>query len=295
LALSPYYKIWTSIPIVSKLGKKMVDGNPDIEVVLEKANKKLRGEVFYAGVLGTSIIAFLVSIILITLLNLTVFDSMGMKLPVKLLLWILIPVLSFAFTYMIAGWLPSNKVTERKKDIDHNLSYATNYMAAMASADVTPSAIFRGLAQQDIYGEIKVESEKIARDIDFFGKDIMKVLQKAIARSPSEKFQDFLQGIITTASSGGSLKQYFMAKSEQFMKENRLQQEKDLQTLGVMAESFVTVVVAAPLFLIIMMSTMAMMGQQGGDTLLMATIFGLIPVAQFVFGYLIYDTGGGDQ
>jgi flagellar protein FlaJ len=123
----------------------------------------------------------------------------------------------------------------------------------------------------------------------------MKVLQKAIARSPSEKLQDFLQGIITTASSGGSLKQYFMAKSEQFMKENRLQQEKDLQTLGVMAESFVTVVVAAPLFLIIMMSTMAMMGQQGGDTLLVATIFGLIPVAQFVFGFLIYDTGGGDK
>jgi flagellar protein FlaJ len=61
-----------------------------------------------------------------------------------------------------------------------------------------------------------------------------------------------------------------------------------------MAESFVTVVVAAPLFLIIMMSTMAMMGQSGGDLLLAATIFGLIPTAQFVFAVLIGDTGGGD-
>ena len=167
-------------------------------------------------------------------------------------------------------------------------------MAAMASADVTPTAIFRGLALQDIYGEVQVEAEKIARDVDFFGKDLVKVLQKAIARSPSDKFQDFIQGIITTANSGGSLKVYFMSKSEQFMKENRLTQEKDLQTLGVMAESFVTVVVAMPLFLIIMMSTMAMMGQQGGTTLLMATIFGLIPVAQLVFAILIGDTGGGD-
>jgi flagellar protein FlaJ len=75
------------------------------------------------------------------------------------------------------------------------------------------------------------------------------------------------------------------------MKDNRLQQEKDLQTLGVMAESFVTVVVAAPLFLIIMMSTMAMMGQKGGDTLLMATIFIMIPVMQLVFAVLIGDTG----
>jgi flagellar protein FlaJ len=283
-----------SIPIASKIGKKMADGNPDIESILEKSNKKVRGETFYAGVFGSSVIAFFIGILAITFLNLTVIDTMGGKLPLKLLLWILVPALSLIFTYMIASWLPSNKIGERKKNIDRNLSYATNYMAAMASADVTPSAIFRGLAQQDIYGEIKVESEKIARDIDFFGKDLLKVLQKAIARSPSEKLQDFLQGIITTASSGGSLKQYFMAKSEQFMKENRLQQEKDLQTLGVMAESFVTVVVAAPLFLIIMMSTMAMMGQSGGDMLLMGTIFALIPTAQFVFGFLIYDTGGRD-
>ncbi|MGA1847711.1 MAG: type II secretion system F family protein [Thermoplasmatota archaeon] len=294
MALSGYYKFWMSIPIASKIGRKMADGNPEIESVLEKANKKVRGETFYAGVFGSSVIAFFIGILVITFLNLTLIDSMGGRLPLKLLLWVLVPALSLIFTYMIASWLPSNKIGERKKNIDRNLSYATNYMAAMASADVTPSAIFRGLAQQEIYGDIKVESEKIARDIDFFGKDLLKVLQKAIARSPSEKFQDFLQGIITTASSGGSLKQYFMSKSEQFMKENRLQQEKDLQTLGVMAESFVTVVVAAPLFLIIMMSTMAMMGQSGGDMLLMGTIFALIPTAQFVFGFLIYDTGGRD-
>jgi len=283
-----------SVPIASKMGRKMAEGNPDIESILERSNKKVRGETFYAGVFGTSLISFVSGLVLITFLNLTIIDTIGAKLPLKLLLWVLVPALSLIFSYMIASWLPSSKIGERKKNIDRNLSYATNYMAAMASADVTPSAIFRGLAMQDIYGEIKIESEKIARDIDFFGKDLLKVLQKAIARSPSEKFQDFLQGIITTASSGGSLKQYFMAKSEQFLKENRLQQEKDLQTLGVMAESFVTVVVAAPLFLIIMMSTMAMMGQSGGDTLLMGTIFALIPTAQFVFGFLIYDTGGRD-
>ncbi|MFO8050608.1 MAG: type II secretion system F family protein [Thermoplasmatota archaeon] len=293
MALSGYYRFCMSLPAAAAMGGKMAEGNPDIEMILERANYKIRGEVFYAGVITTSAITFISTLLIITLLNLTVLSDL-LALPVRLMLWILIPPISAAVSYMVSTWLPSNQIKNRKKDIDKNISYATNYMAAMASADVTPSAIFRGLAQQDIYGEIRTEAEKIARDIDFFGKDIVKVLQKAIARSPSQKFQDFLQGIITTAGSGGSLKQYFMAKSEQLMRENRLQQEKDLQTLGVMAESFVTVVVAAPLFLIIMMSTMAMMGQSGGDMLLMATIFGLIPVAQIVFGVLIGDTGGGD-
>jgi flagellar protein FlaJ len=277
---------------LAKAGRSMADGDPDVETILERADKNIRGEVFYTGLLAAVAISIIIVFLLITLINLTLLS--GLVLPIRLVIWIVVPPLIGAFTYAIYNMIPRNRIGERKKDIDKNLSYATNYMAAMASADVTPSSIFRGLAQQDIYGEIKMESEKIARDIDFFGKDLIKVLQKAISRSPSEKFQDFLQGIITTANSGGSLKVYFMSKSEQYMKENRLTQERDLQTLGVMAESFVTVVVAAPLFLIIMMSTMAMMGQSGGDLLLAATIFGLIPTAQIVFAVLIGDTGGGD-
>ncbi len=292
MALSTYYKTCMKIKPLADLGMKLSRDDPNIEMVLDRANKNIRGEVFYTGMLVAVIIAGGMGLILATLVNMSLLSSW--LIPVKLVVWITVPPFLAAITYSIYNYLPRSAIKVRKKDIDRNISYATNYMAAMASADVTPSSIFRGLAKQEIYGEIKVEAEKIARDIDFFGKDLIKVLQKAIARSPSVTFQDFLQGIITTANSGGSLKIYFMSKSEQFMKENRLNQERDLQTLGVMAESFVTVVVAAPLFLIIMMSTMAMMGQSGGDVLLAATIFGLIPVAQIVFAVLIGDTGGGD-
>ena len=255
MALSLYNKICMKLPLASSFGRKFAESDPDIETILEKADKNVRGEVFYTGLLVSSVLAAIGGLLLATLVNFTILDEWAT--PVKLVIWVALPIVLATISYAVYSYLPRNKITERKKNIERNLSYATNYMAAMASADVTPSSIFRGLAEQEIYGEIKVESEKIARDIDFFGKDLIKVLQKAISRSPSEKFQDFLQGIITTANSGGSLKVYFMSKSEQFMKENRLIQEKDLQTLGVMAESFVTVVVAAPLFLIIMMSTMA--------------------------------------
>ena len=294
LALTPYFKACMKIGPLTRFGKRLAENDPDIEGVMERANYNLRGEVYYTGMLVSVILAVISAIAVVTFLNLTILEDLGLALPIRLVLWVAVPPLVGGFTYAIFMGLPRNAITERRKSIENNLSYATNYMAAMSSADVTPTAIFRGLAQQEIYGEIRTEAEKIARDIDFFGRDIIKVLQKAIARSPSERLQDFLQGIITTSNSGGSLKVYFMAKSEQFMRENRLKQERDMQTLGVMAESFVTVVVAAPLFLIIMMSTMAMMGQQGGDTLLMATIFGLIPVAQIVFAVLIGDTGGKD-
>ena len=272
----------------------MAKSHPEIESIMAKANKNILGEVHYTSMLVTIVLSTVGAFLFSLLFNVAILIPMGAGIPIRVTVIFVVTVITPIVVYFLFNFLPRNKMTERKKKLDRNLSYATNYMAAMASADVTPSSIFRGLAQQEIYGEVQVEAEKIARDVDFFGKDLVKVLQKAIARSPSDKFQDFLQGIITTANSGGSLKVYFMSKSEQFMRENRIQQEKDLQTLGVMAESFVTVVVAAPLFLIIMMSTMAMMGQKGGEDLLMATIFLLIPVMQLVFGVLIGDTGGGD-
>ena len=161
-------------------------------------------------------------------------------------------------------------------------------MAAMSSANVSPTVIFRGLSRQEIYGEVRNEAGMIARDVDMFGKDLLQALHRGMIRCPSTKFQEFLQGIITTSSSGGSLKVYFMTKGDQYMKENRVEQLSTMETLGVMAESFVTVVVAAPLFLLIMMSVMAMMGGEGGTSFLYLIVFIMIPICQFAFIVLLY-------
>jgi flagellar protein FlaJ len=203
------------------------------------------------------------------------------------LLWTL-PVVIPVVAYILPLMTPQNRLKARAKDIDKNLPYAVNYMAAMSAANVSPTVIFRGLSRQEMYGEVRNEAGMIARDIDMFGKDVLKALHRAMVRCPSNKFQEFLQGIITTSTSGGSLKVYFMNKGDQFMKENRVEQLSTMETLGVMAESFVTVVVAAPLFLLIMMSVMAMMGGQGGTSFLYLIVFVMIPVCQFAFIVLLY-------
>jgi len=74
-----------------------------------------------------------------------------------------------------------------------------------------------------------------------------------------------------------------MMKADQYVKENRVAQHGTLETLGVMAESFVTVVVAMPLFLLVMMSVMAMMGGAGGTTFLWIIVGLMIPLSQFMF------------
>ena len=63
-----------------------------------------------------------------------------------------------------------------------------------------------------------------------------------------------------------------------------------LETLGVLAESYVTVVVAAPLFMIVMISVMSMVSTKsmGSSTLIMYMIaFVMLPLAHLGFAVVI--------
>jgi flagellar protein FlaJ len=133
---------------------------------------------------------------------------------------------------------------------------------------------------------------RITRDTELLGSDILTAIKVAARRSPSAKFQDFLQGVITTSTSGGQLKPYFLLKAEEFQKENKLAMKSQMETLGMLAESFVTVVVAFPLFLVLIMAIMAIVG--GGDPdfmvmMLYLVVMMMIPVSQFGFIFVIWN------
>jgi len=67
---------------------------------------------------------------------------------------------------------------------------------------------------------------------------------------------------------------------------------KKMETLGMLAESFVTVVVAFPLFLVVIMAIMALIskGSSGTILLLLYVVVGLmIPLSQFGFIFVIWN------
>jgi flagellar protein FlaJ len=164
----------------------------------------------------------------------------------------------------------------------------------MASANVNVDVIFKEMSKQPIYGEIQKEAEWITRDTELLGQDILSALKSASLRTPSEKFQDFLQGVVTTSSSGGELKPFFLIKAKQYEDEKRLELRSQIETLGMLAESFVTVGVAFPLFLVVMMSIMALVGSNPDFILnmLYAVTFGMIPMTEFGFIIGVSAVGG---
>ncbi len=258
-----------------------------IKRAIEKAFMEVRPEAYIAFAWMNGILGAIAGIVLI-ILYLFVLPSF-VSLPLKLLAIIIpSPILFGALAYFITMMIPESRANRRKKDIDTKLPYALNFIAAMSTAGITPAEIFKNLAEQPVYGEVHKEAAWIYRDIAIFNIDIITALRNAAYRTPSVKFQEFLQGAITTITSGGDLKKYFLAKAEEYMRENRRQQKEFLETLGVLAESYVTVVVAAPLFLIIMFSVMSLFGGSKSTGLIMYLLaFVMLPLANLGFAIVI--------
>jgi flagellar protein FlaJ len=255
-----------------------------LEESLRRAQMPVRSEAYLAKVwLYTAITA---ALSLVFGLFIIAFMVAQFKLPgVTWIFIIFIPPMAGYIGYIALLSTPASNAKKRGKDINLRLPYATNYIAAMASAGVIPAEIFKSLAKQTIYGEVAKEAAMIYKDLEVHGKDIVTSLRRAIDRCPSVKFQEMLQGAITTTSSGGDLTAYFRQKAARYQWENRVEQKTFIETMGLMAETYVTAAVAGPLFLLVMVAIIVLMGS-GSMSQLQLLIFLLLPVINlgFMFG-----------
>lgn len=259
-----------------------------LETDLRKARLGVRAEAYMATTLGFAVISALVGVMMSAFAFFVVLPVTMPGYPKALLvLFPVIPLLLAVGTYSAMLANPASRAKSRAKDIDMRIPYALNYISAMASAGVNIDQVFRSLGeQQKVYGECAREAQAIYRDMAYFGRDSVTAMKRAIDRSPSDKFQEFLQGAITTVTSGGNLQLYFASKAERFMWENRQNQKQFVDMMGLMAETYVTAVVAGPLFLIVMMSIMGMLGGGGPGTLYLI-VYMLLPIANFGFAFAL--------
>jgi flagellar protein FlaJ len=199
---------------------------------------------------------------------------------------ILLTAVVFIIVYKLFVLCPSIMAGDRKRRIDSMLPYAVNYMSAMSGAGVLPVDLFRSLANNDIYGEMAVECRYLVRDLEILGHDLVTAMKNLSVTTPSTALQDFLQGAITVVTSGGQLEPYFQIKTEQFILENRQNQKEFLETLGLLGETYVTAFVAGPLFLVVVISIMSIMGN-AQLIFLYVIIYALIPIGSIMYVVLI--------
>lgn len=287
MPMSRYHKL--SYRVFGGLARRLVKPRGPLHRALQRAHIDQRPEVYLSFTfMHTALATFATAVAVLLFMLLT--QKLGSTFGAALLLVLApVPLVLGGAMFLLTRYMPDMIAENRARDIDMKLPSAINYISTMAGAGFTVETIFESLADQPIYGEVSNEAAWIKRDVRMLGMDIVSALGEAMDRSPSMKLQDFLQGTVTTVTSGGQLRDYFLAKSEQYMLENRQDQRKFLESLGLLAESYVTIVVAAPVFLIILLSVMLMFGGSGRSLLVSgyALILIFLPIAQYTFGAML--------
>ena len=282
--------------VFGNLTEKTVSDKLKKDLIL--ANMDIRASAYLAYAWMNTILTIIITSLILGILFLVVLPAINIhiinphpKTLIEVLLFVLIFLVPFGMGFLVYFFhlsYPASRAKARGKKIDFTLPYALNYIAAMSAAGTPPHEIFISLSKQRIYGEVREEAARMAKDMKLLGIDVVTALKKAIERTPSERFREFLQGAVVTISSGGILKSYFMTKADQYMRDNRQKQKEYLETLSVMAESYVTAAVAGPLLILIILPLM-MMIRGGREQLMFLYLFVclILPLIHLAFAMVI--------
>jgi flagellar protein FlaJ len=147
-----------------------------------------------------------------------------------------------------------------RRDLNDNMSFATSYLAMLASVGAPPDQMFNSLSKVPQELAVIKESKGIVRDVELFGMDITAALRSAAQRTPSKEFKELLEGFTTTIQTGGDLMAYLIHRSRRSMKAKLITLRKFSDTLSILSEFYVTLLIAGPLIFVVMLAVMAMLG-----------------------------------
>ncbi|MGP6220775.1 type II secretion system F family protein [Caldiplasma sukawensis] len=275
-----------SIKLFGNLVQKYAD-TTNIDLALQKARIPLTGVEYYSRGLFIALIMIPVTLIAADFLEFLI-PSFGY---LVFAFWFLIIVVYFS----VLAEYPNSVAGTRRKKIDALLPSAMSFIATMASADVPVENIIYELSNNKDYGEVSTEAKFISINTRIFGKDIVSSLKEAATYTPSQRFSEFLQGIITTMTSGGDIKEYFKEKALQFQTELSTLIKRNTESLSVLAESYIIVGIMFPLILMVIIGTLTTVipGESGLTVVVLYLIvFLIIPIIAGMFALILSSTIG---
>lgn len=256
-----------------------------LDVHLQRSGVKIN---FKAYVSLAMLAAFLVSFTLFALIPCLLIFCLGIPLLPSFLFGLGASLFAFAFSIIAFYAYPFYRADKLKRELEDELPFTIGYMSILTSAGVSPERIFHSLSNLSTPLAVSAEARDIVRDVNLFGLDIISALERAAKKTPSESLRETFEGFISTIHSGSNSTAYLREKTREFMKLKRIGLKKFSDTLSLLSESYVTLLLTGPLLLIIMLSVMAMLNQGNlgllsPDLLLSLLTYLALPLGSIIF------------
>lgn len=189
---------------------------------------------------------------------------------------ILLPSLTAMAFYLY----PASEASSIQKRITQELPFATIHMSAIAGSNISPVKIFRIIADSSEYPNVGNEIKKVISQIEIYGYDLVTALKNVALRTSNKKLGELFSGLATNISTGGSLKNYLQKKAENFLLDYKLERQKYSDLAGTFMDVYISILIAAPLVLMMMFIVMNVAGLGFGGigitTLLFMSVIAIV-------------------
>ncbi len=258
----------------------------DLRPQLSKANIEVSLPEYVSMIFFSTISAFVFTLFVMGALMTLIMGISGIFMGLTL---------SFVFSVgtLVGFYLyPSLLIKNRASHIRDSLPFATMYMSTLAGTGTSIPEIFAIMSEEEEYGEIATEAEKIHQDIETFGMDISEALEKAANRTPSKDFKELMWGMNHALTSGGSLRAFLSERAETLMNDYQRRVESFAEQLSLVVEMYITVVIVGSIVFTSMSAVMTSFTSFSTDKIVMIQIFAIFVGLPLISGMFILMVQG---
>jgi flagellar protein FlaJ len=182
-------------------------------------------------ILVPSLAFFLVSIVVAVLLDL----PMIIRAPIPLL-----GVLAFG----AALFYPKILLSQRKRQLNNRFHLMVTHMTVLATTNIGRMEVFRKLAEEEEYGELATELNRVVQLVDTWNQSLDDALRRRAKEVPSDTVSDFFDRLAYTMGAGQELKDYLISEQEQIIQNYSTVYESSLDSLEVMKDLYLSMILS---------------------------------------------------
>ena len=263
---------------------------------LRKANIKFLLNTYVSLMLFSTLLAFAAGLLIFVFL---LFFSFSLEAPFIQLasgsfwmnflekIWIILflPALTFLMFYIYQG---SEAKTIGKK-IDQEMPFVVINMSAIASSEIEPSKIFQIIARSgEEYPYTKNEFEKVINYVNVYGYDVTTALRTCAEKTSSKNLKELFNGLANSISSGTSLTNFLDKRAESLLFNYKLEREQYTKLAETFMNIYISLVIAAPLVLMLTFFLMSLGGLGIGISLNMISVLIVLIVVLINIVFLVF-------
>jgi flagellar protein FlaJ len=234
---------------------------------VNKANIGFLAEVYISTMFFSTLVAMIASFVFMIFL---LFFKLVVVFPFvisysgdvvsRLIKVIWVPIIITIGTFFFMYTYPSSEKKSNARRIEQELPFAVIHMSAVAGSGIEPVQIFKIIGLSKEYPFLRVEIRKVMNQINIYGYDLVTALNNVQKNTSSQKLSELLSGMGTTISSGGNLSEFFAKRAETLLTDYRLEREKYTKVAETFMDIYISVVIAAPMILMLVVVMMSLSG-----------------------------------